>query len=103
MSNTEYKYKPGHSYPSGSKPNAGGVNFSIFTRHASSVALLLFKTMDCKKPFQTIQLEQEINRTFYSWHVYVINLPLGLGTRGELMVQMNLKKQVCILIRKNTW
>ncbi len=77
MSNTEYKYKPGHSYPSGSKPNAGGVNFSIFTRHASSVALLLFKTMDCKKPFQTIQLEQEINRTFYSWHVYVINLPLG--------------------------
>ncbi len=73
----EYKFKPGQSYPSGSKPNGGGVNFSIFTRHATSVELLLFEKAASKKPFQAILLKQNINRTFYSWHVYVIDLPVG--------------------------
>ena len=45
MQNKEYKYKPGRSYPSGAKPDAKGVNFSIFTRHADSIELLLFETL----------------------------------------------------------
>ncbi len=73
----EYKCKPGQSYPAGSKPNGGGVNFSIFTRHATSVELLLFEQAASTKPFQTILLQQDINRTFYSWHVYVLDLPVG--------------------------
>ena len=77
MHKQEYKFKPGQSYPSGAKPNSGGVNFTIFTRHATSVELLLFKKSDSKIPFQTIVLEKKINRTFYSWHVYVIDLPVG--------------------------
>ncbi|MFW5442755.1 MAG: glycogen debranching protein GlgX [Methylococcaceae bacterium] len=77
MQNKEYKIKPGQSYPSGSKPNEGGVNFSIFTRHATSVELLLFEKASSKQPFQTIHLERNINRTFYSWHVYVIGLTAG--------------------------
>lgn len=77
MQNKEYKYKPGRSYPSGAKPDAKGVNFSIFTRHADSIELLLFETSTSKKPFQIIQLEKNINRTFYSWHVLVLDLPLG--------------------------
>ena len=73
----EYKYKPGRSYPSGAKPDAKGVNFSIFTRHADSIELLLFETAKSIKPFQIIQLEKNINRTFYSWHVLVLDLPVG--------------------------
>ncbi|MCK4842884.1 MAG: glycogen debranching protein GlgX [Methylococcales bacterium] len=77
MSNKEYTYKVGHSYPSGAKPDDNGVNFSIFTRHAGHVELLLFASSKSKKPFQIISLEKEINRTFYSWHVYIIGLPVG--------------------------
>jgi len=77
MPNKEYRYKPGRSYLSGAKPDSKGVNFSIFTRHASSVELFLFKSAQCKEPFQVIQLEKELNRTFYSWHVYVVGLPKG--------------------------
>jgi len=77
MPNKQYKFKSGRSYKSGAKPDAKGVNFSIFTRHATSIELFLFETAKSKKPFQIIQLEKDINRTFYSWHVYVIGLPKG--------------------------
>jgi len=73
----EYKLKHGSPYPPGSKLNSGGVNFSIFSRHAEHVELLLFDSSDCDEPFQIITLKKEINRTFYSWHVYVCNLPVG--------------------------
>lgn len=77
MQKIEYKYKPGRSNQPGAKPDAEGVNFSIFTRHASNVELFLFETAKSKKPFQIIKLDKEINRTFYSWHIYVIGLPKG--------------------------
>jgi glycogen operon protein len=77
MKKIDYKVKPGNSYPSGVKPNDGGVNFSIFSRHASSVELLLFHSADCEEPFQTIRLQEDLNRTFFSWHVYVCKLPIG--------------------------
>ncbi|MGZ8136213.1 MAG: glycogen debranching protein GlgX [Methylococcaceae bacterium] len=77
MKKIEYKVKPGNSYPSGSKPNAGGVNFSIFSRHATHVELLLFETSDSDEPFQIIVLQEDINRTFFSWHIYVCKLPIG--------------------------
>lgn len=77
MQTQEYKFKPGQTYPSGANPNPGGVNFSIFSRHASSMELLLFKHADSKKPFQLLELKKETNRTFYSWHIFVIDLPVG--------------------------
>jgi glycogen operon protein len=73
----EYKVKHGKPYPSGSKSNVKGVNFSIFSRHAEQVELLLFESADCDEPFQIIPLQKEINRTFFSWHVYVSELPAG--------------------------
>lgn len=72
-----YKTKPGTPYPSGSKANAGGVNFSIFSHHATRVELLLFESTESKDPFQIITLSRETNRTFFTWHVYVCKLPVG--------------------------
>jgi len=77
MQKIEYKYKPGRSNQPGAKPDAEGVNFSILTRYASDVQLFLFDTAKSKKPFQIIKLDKEINRTFYSWHIYVVGLPKG--------------------------
>ncbi len=77
MANTVYPIKPGSPYPHGAKLSDGGVNFSIFSRHAESVELLLFKTEDCQEPFQIIQLDKARHCTFFSWHVFVRHLPAG--------------------------
>ncbi|GAB6142279.1 glycogen debranching protein GlgX [Methylosoma difficile] len=77
MKKIEYKTKPGNSYPSGVRPNSGGVNFSIFSRHATQVELLLFHSAECEEPFQIIRLQEDLNRTFFSWHIYVCKLPMG--------------------------
>lgn len=77
MLKKEYEIKPGNSYPFGCKHNGGGANFSIFSRYATHVELLLFETAEDKKPFRIITLQKEINRTFFYWHVYVVGLPVG--------------------------
>jgi len=77
MQNNHYQVKHGNPYPSGSRHNSGGVNFSIFSRHATSAELLLFETAESDEPFQVIPLQKDKDRTFFSWHVYVIGLPVG--------------------------
>ncbi|SJM96018.1 glycogen debranching enzyme [Crenothrix polyspora] len=77
MKNKKYELKPGTPYPSGSKLGTGGINFSIFSRHATHVDLLLFDSAESEQPFQIIALQKEINRTFFAWHVYVLKLPVG--------------------------
>ena len=77
MEEKHYKIKHGNPYPSGSKWTEDGVNFSIFSHHAEQVELLLFYSVDCQEPFQIINLDKDIHRTFYSWHVFVCKLPVG--------------------------
>jgi isoamylase len=77
MHKIEYKLKHGNPYPPGCSVTAGGVNFSIFSRHATAVELLLFSSSDSHTPFQSIHLHKEKNRTFFSWHVFVKDLPPG--------------------------
>jgi glycogen operon protein len=72
-----YRTSPGVRYPPGAKPEADGVNFSVFSRHATQVELLLFEQADSPEPFQVIVLQAEVNRTFFAWHVYVEALPVG--------------------------
>lgn len=72
-----YSVKNGSAYPPGAKLKTGGVNFSIFSRHATAVELLLFEKEDSPEPFQIIHLRKDANRTFFSWHVFVDNLPVG--------------------------
>lgn len=77
MKKNEYKLKHGNAYPPGTMSNSGGVNFSIFSRHATAVELLLFDSAESEHPFQTIKLKKNINRTFFAWHVFVRELPVG--------------------------
>ncbi len=48
-----------------------GVNFSVFSRTANSVELLLFRQYDDPEPFQIIRLHPYLNKTFHYWHVFV--------------------------------
>ena len=72
-----YRTRPGWRYPPGATPDAEGVNFSVFSRHATGVELLLYDRADSPVPFQVIALDPELNRSFFFWHVYVEALPVG--------------------------
>ena len=74
---TIYRTRAGDRYPAGAAPSAEGVNFSLYSRHASHVELLLFAAADEPRPFQIIALEARTHRTFFFWHVFVIDLPVG--------------------------
>src|SRR5262252_8637762 len=61
----------GSSSPLGATPSAAGVNFSVFSRHATGVQLLLFDGVDDAKAARVVRLDPSVNRTYYYWHVFV--------------------------------
>jgi glycogen operon protein len=60
--------RPGRPYPLGATWDGGGVNFSLFSEHATAVALCLYDERDPGKEIRQIRIEQ---RTDQVWHVYV--------------------------------
>jgi glycogen operon protein len=67
----------GHSSPLGATVIDGGVNFSLFSRSATSVELLLFDRDDDARPARVIRLDPAANRTYHYWHVGVPGVPPG--------------------------
>jgi glycogen operon protein len=72
-----FRPEPGSAHPLGATPDAQGVNFSLFSEDATAVELLLFQRAVDPKPFLTIQLDPQVNKTFHFWHVYIRGLPPG--------------------------
>ncbi|PMB49955.1 glycogen debranching enzyme [Fischerella thermalis CCMEE 5205] len=73
----KYQVERGSQHPLGATPYKDGVNFSIFSEHATSVELLLFDKHDDAEPIQIIQLNPKINKTFHFWHIFVKGLTPG--------------------------
>ncbi len=73
----QYQTLPGRRYPPGASVEDDGVNFSVFSRHACGAELLLYERSDSAEPFQIIRLDPEVNHTFFSWHLLVVDLPPG--------------------------
>lgn len=73
-----FRTRSGMRYPLGASWRPQGTNFSVFSRHATSVELLLYERADSATPFQIVELDPSANRTFFFWHVYVVGLPLGI-------------------------
>jgi len=69
--------KTGSPYPIGATVTPTGVNFSVFSYHASRAELLLFDTEDATEPSRTIDLVPGTNRTSHYWHVHVPGLKTG--------------------------
>jgi glycogen operon protein len=59
------------SSPLGATCSDEGVNFSLFSRHATGVALLLFEGVDDPRPSRVIALDPTANRTYFYWHAFV--------------------------------
>ncbi|MEM6425943.1 MAG: glycogen debranching protein GlgX, partial [Cyanobacteria bacterium P01_D01_bin.128] len=69
--------QPGKSYPLGATVYPNGVNFSIFSKQAEALELLLFESPEASTPFQVIPLNLRQHRTFYYWHVFVEDIGVG--------------------------
>jgi glycogen operon protein len=67
----------GASSPLGATPGSVGTNFSVFSRHATAVELLLFDQVDDPKPSRTIRIDPATNRTYHYWHVFVPGVSSG--------------------------
>ncbi|MGQ9660261.1 MAG: glycogen debranching protein GlgX [Thermochromatium sp.] len=76
--NAPYPILPGRRYPPGATVESTGVNFSVYSRHATGAELLLYESATSPAPFQIIRLDPRINHTFFSWHVMVQGLPPGI-------------------------
>jgi len=63
--------REGQSYPLGATLVPDGANFSVFSRGASSVELLLFEHQDDSRPARVISLDPAVNRTYHYWHAFV--------------------------------
>lgn len=78
MNEVPFRTSPGRGFPPGASVSADGVNFSIFSRHASHIWLNLYRSAEARKPAQIIELDPSHNRTFFFWHVFVENAGPGL-------------------------
>jgi isoamylase len=64
----------GHPLRLGMHETGGTFHFSIFSRHATGVSLLLFDQDDCE-PARVVELSPEQHRTGGVWHI---------GLKGQL-------------------
>jgi glycogen operon protein len=68
----------GSPTPLGASVVQGGVNFSVYAKHASLVELLIFDAVDGVKPSKVYRLEPSRHRTYHYFHAFVPGL--GTGT-----------------------
>src|SRR5690554_7013791 len=73
-----FRTSPGKRLPGGAIPGPGGVNFSLYSRRATGVSLVLYADERAAKPLAVIELDPDENRTFFFWHVFVHDIGPGL-------------------------
>ena len=67
----------GKSFPLGATLQPDGANFSVFSKNAARMDLLLFDRVDDPKPARVISLDPRKNRTYHYWHCLVPGLGPG--------------------------
>ena len=67
----------GTSSPLGATPCRDGVNFSVFSKHATGVELLFFDHVDDAQAARVIRIDPVANRTGHYWHVFVPGVTAG--------------------------
>jgi isoamylase len=75
----------GSSAPLGATVSRDGVNFSVYSRHATGIEIVLFDGVDDARPARTVRLDPVRNRTYHYWHAFVPGVTPGqlYGYRAE--------------------
>ncbi len=67
----------GRSHPLGANRFDGGINFSVYSKNARKVELLLFDDVDDAKPSRVLEFDPIKNRTYHYWHLFVKGIEEG--------------------------
>lgn len=67
----------GSSSPLGATVRSDGVNFSVYSKNATLVELLLFDSVDASQASRVITLDPRGHRTYHYWHVFIPELTPG--------------------------
>jgi isoamylase len=74
---TALRVESGASAPLGASVQPGGVNFSVFSRNATLIELLLFDGANAEHPSAIIPLDTTGHRTYHYWHAFMPGLEPG--------------------------
>src|SRR4029450_12092536 len=74
---TTGQHRAGTSAPLGATVTPEGVNFSVFSRSATAIELLLFDDVEAPAPSRAIRVAPQGHRTYHYWHVLVPGLRPG--------------------------
>jgi isoamylase len=69
--------RQGKSHPLGATVYPDGVNFSVFSKSATAIEVLLFDGVDDPRPARVISLDPRQNRTYHYWHCFVPGIEQG--------------------------
>jgi isoamylase len=83
-----YTVQRGHPLPLGATVHRGGVNFSIFSKHATACWLLLFEPGN-QTPVATVSLDPHCNRTGQVWHIFIEGQDAGVHYGFRFDMQPN--------------
>ncbi|MHA2062726.1 MAG: alpha-amylase family glycosyl hydrolase, partial [Candidatus Sifarchaeia archaeon] len=91
--NDKVKVSRGVPLPLGASLTQTGINFSLFSKHATSVTLVLFSDNDTH-PFLEIPMDPKKNKTGDLWHIHIKGLGPGTeyGYRLDKLPNQNRKR-----------
>jgi glycogen operon protein len=75
--NDQFEIARGQPLPLGATSVRGGINFSVFSKHATEVSLVLF-VPDQTDPLAEFPLDARYNKTGDTWHVFVRGIDPGI-------------------------
>ncbi|MCL2479841.1 MAG: isoamylase, partial [Treponema sp.] len=67
----------GKALPLGAELTGKGVNFAVFSRHATSITLIIYESAEPDSPFEEIVLDKRKFRTGDIWHCCIPGLKAG--------------------------
>ncbi len=74
---TSLSFSAGVPRPLGATPRQDGVNFALYSEHATAVELLLYARPSDPEPEQVLRLEHRQHRSVNTWHVFVAGIGHG--------------------------
>ena len=77
MVTTQFEFSRGSPLPFGATVLRGGINFSVFSKHATSVTLIMFFPGEAE-PLVEFPFDSHLNRTGDVWHAFLLGLDPGI-------------------------
>lgn len=90
--NDNFSFDRGHPLPLGATLIRNGINFALFSRHATSVKLVLFLPGK-EQEIASFELDSKRNRTGDVWHTFIGGLDSGIEYAYRLSGPENMRHQ----------